>query len=227
MKFAVARRGTACSNGAVKLYTYHRNSAGERVRIALNIKGLSYEYVSVPALGWDRYRAINPQGLLPAIEIEGRVFAQSTAILEFLEERFPEPRLLPEDDFLRAEARAFGQLIACDLHPLNNNRVRVFLGREMGLSEAQVHAWYRHWVATGLAALEAALERRARCWPFCFGDRPGWADLHLVPQMRNARRFHCDLAPYPLLRGIDARCAELAAFTRARPDQMPDYPIHE
>lgn len=208
----------------MRLYTYHRNSAGERVRIALNIKGLAYEYVSVPALGWDRYRSINPQGLLPAMEIDGNIFAQSIAILEFLEERYPDPPLLPADDFLRAEARSFGQLIACDLHPLNNNRVRAFLGKEMGVSEPQILVWYRHWVAAGLAALEAALERRAKPWPFCFGDQPGWADLHLVPQMRNARRFDCDLGPYPRLREVEARCVELDAFKRARPDQQPDYP---
>lgn len=208
----------------MKLYTYHRNSAGERVRIALNIKALAYEYVSIPGLGWDRYRSINPQGLLPAIEVDGHIFAQSTAILEFLEERYPDPPLLPADDFLRAEARSFGQLIACDLHPLNNNRVRVFLGTEMRLSEAQILVWYRHWVAAGLAALEATLDRRAKPWPFCFGDEPGWADLHLVPQMRNARRFECDLGPYPRLREVEARCVELDVFKRARPDQQPDYP---
>ena len=208
----------------MKLYTYHRNSAGERVRIALNIKALAYEYVSIPGLGWDRYRSINPQGLLPAIEVDGHIFAQSTAILEFLEERYPDPPLLPADDFLRAEARSFGQLIACDLHPLNNNRVRVFLGTEMRLSEAQILVWYRHRVAAGLAALEAALERRAKPWPFCFGDEPGWADLHLVPQMRNGRRFECDLGPYPRLRKVEARCVELDVFKRARPDQQPDYP---
>lgn len=208
----------------MKLYTYRRNSAGERVRIALNIKALAYEYVSIPGLGWDRYRSINPQGLLPAIEVDGHIFAQSTAILEFLEERYPDPPLLPADDFLRAEARSFGQLIACDLHPLNNNRVRVFLGTEMRLSEAQILVWYRHWVAAGLAALEATLDRRAKPWPFCFGDEPGWADLHLVPQMRNARRFECDLGPYPRLREVEARCVELDVFKRARPDQQPDYP---
>jgi len=208
----------------MKLYTYHRNSAGERVRIALNIKALAYEYVSIPGLGWDRYRSINPQGLLPAIEVDGHIFAQSTAILEFLEERYPDPPLLPADDFLRAEARSFGQLIACDLHPLNNNRVRVFLGTEMRLSEAQILVWYRHRVAAGLAALEATLDRRAKPWPFCFGDEPGWADLHLVPQMRNARRFECDLGPYPRLREVEARCVELDVFKRARPDQQPDYP---
>lgn len=208
----------------MKLYTYHRNSAGERVRIALNIKGIPYEYVSVPKLGWDAYRSINPQGLMPAVEIEGHVFAQSTAILEFLEERYPEPALLPADPYLRADARAFAQLIACDLHPLNNNRVWKFLEAEMHLADAQLRGWYRHWVATGFAALEAALARRATQWPFCFGEQPGWAYLHLVPQMRNARRFECDLAPYPNLRAVDDRCVGLDVFRRAEPRFQPDYP---
>lgn len=208
----------------MKLYTYHRNSAGERVRIALNIKGLPYEYVSVPALGWDAYRALNPQGLMPALEIGGHLVAQSTAILELLEERYPEPRLLPGDPLLRADARAFGQLIACDLHPLNNDRVRRYLETEIGLAEAPRQKWYRHWVAVGLSSLETALERRREQWPFCFGEQPGWADLHLVPQMRNARRFECDLEPYPRLRAVDDRCVGLDVFRRAHPQHQPDYP---
>jgi len=208
----------------MKLYTYHRNSAGERVRIALNIKGLPYEYISVPALGWDAYRTINPQGLMPALEIGGHVVAQSTAILELLEERYPEPRLLPADPMLRADARAFGQLIACDLHPLNNNRVHRFLETEIGVAEAERQRWYRHWVAVGFTALEAALERRREQWPFCFGEQPGWADLHLVPQMRNARRFDCDLEPYPRLRAVDDCCVGLDVFRRAHPQHQPDFP---
>jgi len=208
----------------MKLYTYHRNSAGERVRIALNLKGLTYDYVSVPALGWDAYRAVNPQGLMPALEVGGRVVAQSTAILEYLEERHPEPRLLPDDPILKAQARAFGQLIAADLHPLNNHRVRVFLTKELNVSEPQVRHWYGHWVAVGLSALEVTLERRPEPWPFCFGQEPGWADLHLVPQMRNARRFECDLTAYPHLRAVEARCFELDAFRLARPEHQPDHP---
>jgi maleylacetoacetate isomerase len=208
----------------MKLYTYHRNSAGERVRIALNIKGLPYEYVSVPALGWDAYRTINPQGLMPALEIGGHVVAQSAAILELLEERYPEPRLLPADPLLRADARAFGQLIACDLHPLNNSRVHRYLETEIGVAEAERQRWYRHWVAVGFTALETALERRREQWPFCFGEQPGWADLHLVPQMRNARRFECDLEPFPRLRAVDDICVGLDVFRRAHPLNQPDFP---
>ncbi len=208
----------------MKLYTYHRNSAGERVRIGLNLKGLPYEYVSVPTLGDAAYRAVNPQGLMPALEVDGRVIAQSTAILEYIEERYPEPKLLPGDPILRAEARAFAQLIACDIHPLNNHRVRVFLERELGAREPQVLGWYRHWIAVGFEALEAALARRGKPWKFCSGDAPGWADLHLVPQLGNARRFDCDLGAYPLLTGVESCCVGLDAFRRARPEHQPDYP---
>jgi len=208
----------------MKLHTYHRNSAGERVRIALNLKGVAYEYVSAPTLARGAYLAVNPQGLMPALGVDGRVIAQSTAILEFLEERYPQPSLLPADPLVRAEARAFSQLIACDIHPLNNHRVRVYLQEEMGVGEAQVSRWYRHWIAVGFDALEATLARRPEPWPFCFGDAPGWADLHLVPQLGNARRFDCDLAAYPLLTGVESRCVDLDAFRRGRPEHQPDYP---
>lgn len=208
----------------MKLFTYHRNSAGERIRIALNLKDIDYTYVSVPTLGGDGFRAINPQRLMPAVEINGRVVAQSTAILEYLEESYPEPPLLPAEPVTRAEARSFGQLIACDLHPINVNRVRRYLVDELKVSEPDTQRWYEHWVTEAFTALEEILRRRRTDWPFCFGETPGWADLHLVPQVRNARRFDCDLAPYPLLTTIDARCVELDAFKRAHPTQQPDYP---
>ena len=209
----------------MRLYTRWRNSAGERVRIALNLKGLGYEYVAVGSLPPGEYRRLNPQGLMPALQVGGgRVIAQSTAILEYLEETHPEPALLPADPILRAEARAFAQLIASDLHPINNNRVRKYLSERLGAGEEEVLAWYRHWVGLALAALEEALARRRRDRPFCFGDGPGWADLHLVPQMANARRFDCDLSPYPRLLAVDARCAGLEAFRRARPEAQPDRP---
>ncbi len=208
----------------MKLFTYHRNSAGERVRIALCLKGIDYEYVSVPTLGDDGYRAINPQRLMPAVEIGGRVVAQSTAILEYLEETYPDPPLLPAEPVTRAEARSFGQLIACDLHPINVNRVRRYLTDELHLSAPDLQKWYEHWIVEAFTALEEMLRRRTTDWPFCFGETPGWADLHLVPQMRNARRFECDLAPYPLLKAINARCVELDAFKRAHPSEQPDYP---
>jgi maleylacetoacetate isomerase len=207
----------------MRLFSYHRNSAGERVRIALHIKGLAYDYVSAPSLG-AKYLHINPHGLMPALEVDGAVIAQSTAILEFLEECHPSPALLPKAPVLRGQARAFGQLIAADTHPLNNNRVRKFLAGTFALGEEQIARWTRHWVAESFIALEATLRDRARPWPFCFGEEPGWADLHLVPQMRNARRFGVELAPYPLLRAIEARCVALEPFRLARPEHQLDYP---
>ena len=207
----------------MRLFSYHRNSAGERVRIALNLKRLAYDYVSAPALGAE-YRRINPQGLMPALQVGGTIIAQSSAILEYLEEVHPLPPLLPADPLLRARIRGFAALITADLHPLNNNRVQRYLETSLGLAAAPRRAWYHHWVATGLDALEELLRRREHAWPFCFGDAPGWADLHLVPQLRNARRFDCDLVPYPLLCAIDAQCRDRPEFRLALPEHQPDYP---
>lgn len=208
----------------LRLLSRWQNSAGERVRIALHLKNISYDYVPANSLPPGEYRRLNPQGLLPALVVDGRVIPQSGAILEFLEETQPGPPLLPDDPMLRAQARAFAQLIASDLHPINNNRIRRFLVERLGASERDVQGWYEHWVCLAFAALEVALADRPRDWPFCFGDAPGWADLHLVPQMANARRFRCDLAPYPLLRAVDARCQDLDAFQRARPKAQSDFP---
>ncbi len=207
----------------MRLFTRYQDSAGERVRIALHLKGLAYDYVPVGSLG-ATWRDINPQGLMPALAVEGGLFAQSTAILAYLEETHPEPPLLPAAPVLRAQARSFGQLIAADLHPLNNNRVRRYLADQCHLDQPQIVAWYHHWLAEAFTALETTLRRRPHRWPFCFGETPGWADLHLVPQLRNARRFGCDLAPYPLLAEIDARCEGLDAFRRAAPQAQPDAP---
>lgn len=209
----------------LRLYTYHRNSAGERVRIALALKGVPYEYVSAPAMGMAIYRRqVNPQGLLPALEVENAIIAQSMAILEYLEEAYPDPPLLPADPVLRGKVRAFAQLVASDIHPLNNLRVRHWLEERVGATEAQILDWYRHWVATGLESLEAAAQAEAARGQFLFGSQPGMADLCLVPQLQNARRFGCDLVPYPRLVEVDARCRELAVFRAAMPEAQPDYP---
>lgn len=207
----------------LRLHTRYQNSAGERVRIVLNLKGIAYDYVVAPPVTSDDYRRINPQGLLPALEVDGQFVAQSMAIIEFLEEQFPTPSVLPADPIQRARARAFAHHISADLHPVNNRRVRAYLGAEMDQSEAAQLRWYQHWVHVAFAGLETELARRPVAYPFCFGEAPSIADACLVPQMANARRFDCDLAAYPLLVAIDARCRELAAFRDAAPVNQPDY----
>jgi maleylacetoacetate isomerase len=205
------------------LYTHHRNSAGERVRIALNLKGVAYDYVSAVALG-DRYAQLNPQGLMPALEVDGRIIAQSGAILDYLEETHPDPPLLPSDPVTRAQARAFCQHIAAEMHAITVVRVRRYLAETMGVGDTATEGWLIHWMTLGLTALEAALAGRAQDWPFAFGETPGWADLHLVPQLRNARRFGCDVSPYTRLLAVESHCIDLPAFRAARPENQPDYP---
>lgn len=209
----------------MRLISRWQNSAGERVRIALRLKGIACDYVPVSALPPGEYERLNPQGLLPALDIGGRILAQSSAILEYLEERFPEPPLLPPDPATRAEARAFGAHIAAEMHALTVRRVRHFLGEDLRVPEDGVQNWVRHWMEEGFRALEESLARRTEATPFCFSETPGWADLHLVPQLENARRLGIDLAPYPLLLSVEARCTPLDAFRLARPEAQPDYPV--
>jgi maleylpyruvate isomerase len=215
--------GPAASEGVMRLFSMYRNSAGWRVRIALALKRIPYEYVSTRSLAKGEYLTINPQGLMPALEIDGRIVAQSGAILELLEELHPEPPLLPRDPILRAEIRAFSQLIAADLHPLNNNRVRKYLDTVMGQGEDAIAAWYRHWSETALKSLETTLASRPATARFAFGDTPTFADLHLVPQLYNCRRFGVDLTPYPRLLAADAACRTIEAFRSAAPERMPDF----
>jgi maleylpyruvate isomerase len=208
----------------LRLHTRYQNSAGQRVRIVLNLKRLPYEYIPIPSLSSGSYRQLNPQGLMPALEIDGRIVAQSMAIVELLEELFPDPSVLPADPLLRAEARSFAYLIAADLHPINNNRIRRYLGSVLGASEQQILNWYHHWVGEAFSSLELQLARRPGRYRFCFDNRPGLADACLVPQMDNARRFNCDLSPYPHLLAVDAECRQLDEFMRAAPAMQPDYP---
>lgn len=208
----------------LRLYTRWRNSAGERVRIALNLKAIPYQYVVVDSLPPGAYARLNPQGLMPALEVDGQIIAQSSAILSYLEEAHPEPSLLPADPVDRARARSFGALIASEMHSLTVNRVRKYLGGPLERSDEQVAAWVDHWLTLGFAALEATLRERAVASPFCFGDEPGWADLHLVPQLSNARRLGVPLDLYPTLLQVEARCLEIEAFQQARPEAQPDFP---
>jgi maleylacetoacetate isomerase/maleylpyruvate isomerase len=209
----------------LKLYTYFRSSASFRVRIALNLKGLKYEpaFVHMPK-GEHRagaYSQVNPQALLPTLELDdGTRLTQSLAIIEYLDEKHPQPRLVPKDELGRARVRALALLVACEIHPLNNLRVLQHLKNALGQSQEQIDTWYRYWIADGLAKLEAELKDTAG--KFCHGDTPTMADCCLVPQIFNARRFNADLSPYPTtLRVFDA-CMKLEAFDRAQPSKQPD-----
>jgi maleylpyruvate isomerase len=209
----------------MRLYDYWRSSAAYRVRIALNFKGLAYRQVAVDlragAQRTPKFVEINPQGLLPCLEDDdGVVLTQSLPILNYLEERHPEPPLLPKDLAGRARSRAIALAVACEIHPLNNLRVLKYLERELGLDEVRRLEWYRHWVSEGFAAIEIMLARAAG--DFSIGDAPTLADVCLVPQVYNARRYQCDLEPYPVIRRIDERCRQIDAFARAAPERQPD-----
>lgn len=208
----------------MRFYDYWRSSAAYRVRIALNLKGLDHEIRSVDLRAGDQrepaYRERNPQCLVPLIEDGELRLTQSLAIIEYLDETVPEPPLLPKAPAARAAARAVALAIACDIHPLNNLRVLQYLQHELGCDEAARLAWYRHWIAAGLGALEAELAGRGD--RFCVGDAPTIADVCLVPQMYNARRYQCDIEPYPTLRRIDEACRALEPFARADPQRHPD-----
>ncbi|GLQ54494.1 maleylacetoacetate isomerase [Devosia nitrariae] len=208
----------------MRLHTRYQNSAGERVRIVLELKSLAYDYVAIPSLSGADYRCINPQLLMPALEIDGHVVTQSLAIIELLEELYPDPSILPAAPFARAGARAFAAVIAADLHPVTVNRVRRYLAEELGAGDAVLAEWYRHWAKLALETLEALLKRRDHATRFAYSDTPGLAEACLVPAMRNARRFDCDLSPYPLLRELDGQCRDLVPFRRAAPESQPDFP---
>ena len=212
----------------MRLYTYFRSSAAFRVRIALNLKGLAYEpaFVHLPKGEHRRpeYAAVDPQALLPTLVDGERVLSQSLAIIEYLEETRPEPRLLPIDAPGRARVRSLSLLVACEIHPLNNLRTLQHLKRALGQGEEQINAWYRHWIADGFTKLEADLNRNAGggAGRFCYGDAPTMADCCLVPQVFNAKRYSADLGPYPTLMRIFDACMKLEAFDRAQPSKQPD-----
>ncbi|HEY2035448.1 MAG TPA: maleylacetoacetate isomerase [Steroidobacteraceae bacterium] len=213
----------------MKLYTYFRSSAAYRVRIALNLKGLSYESVPVDLRpGAHRqadYLARNPQGLIPALEVledAPAVISQSLAIIEYLEEKQPHPPLLPRSPLDRARVRSLALAMACDIHPLNNLRVLNYLRSPLGHDDAAIDAWYRHWIAEGFRGLEEEAKRASGDGRHMFGTDVTLADVCLVPQMFNARRFKCNVEPFPTLVGICANFATVPAFTHAAPEAQPD-----
>lgn len=208
------------------LYTFFRSSTSYRVRIALAVKGLEWEprYISLPKMEHRSaaYMEVNPQGLVPALIDGGLLLAQSLAILEYLDEVYPEPRILPDDPADRAYVRGLAQIVGCDMHPLNNIRVLKWLKARWGFSDDDTNEWYAHWIEEGLRAFEATLMREERHGVYCLGDTLTIADICLVPQVANARRFACDLAAFPLTTAIADRIAALPAVESVAPQTQAD-----
>ena len=210
----------------MKLYGFFRSSATYRVRIALNLKGIRCERVSVNLMRHEasapHYLAINPQGLVPVLEDGGQLISQSMAICEYLDERHPDPMLLPHDPVGRAHVRALALAVACEIHPLNNRRVQAYLAKNFSAGDEQLAAWNRNWMTAGFQAVEAMLARAQTTTRFCHGDSPTLADIFLIPQVYNAVRARVDLVPFPNIRRINEACMELDTFDAARPERQPD-----
>lgn len=210
------------------LYGYFRSSTSYRTRIAMNLKGLDYDYNAVNLAQDEQLKneflALNPQGLVPVLQADDLLLFQSPAILEWLEEVYPKNPLLPKDAAGRMQVRALSAMIGCDIHPLNNRRVLQYLRNELSVDEAEVIKWCNRWISEGFAALEKRLVADKTRGKFCYGDSPTFADCYLVPQVSSARRFEVDLNPYPNIVQIDAHCRTLKAFADADPMQQPDAP---
>jgi maleylacetoacetate isomerase len=209
----------------MRLHSFFRSSAAYRVRIALNLKGVEYETVPVDLPAAEHrapgFRVMNPQATIPTLDDDGTVLWQSLAIVEYLDARFPEPRLIPDEPVARARVQALAQLIVCEIHPLNNLRVLNYLRNELALDDAAVGKWYAHWIAEGFGPLETLVARYGSA-RHCYGDSLSLADVCLVPQLYNARRFNCDLAPYPALVQIGTALESNPAFAAAAPHLQPD-----
>ena len=209
------------------LYGYFRSSTSYRTRIAMNLKGLDYDYIAVNLAQDEQLKseflALNPQGLVPVLQADDLLLFQSPAILEWLEEVYPKNPLLPKDAAGRMQVRALSAMIGCDIHPLNNRRVLKYLRNELSV-EAEVIKWCNRWISEGFAALEKRLVADKTRGKFCYGDSPSFADCYLIPQVSSARRFEVDLNPYPNIVQIDAHCRTLKAFADADPMQQPDAP---
>ena len=210
----------------MKLYNFFRSGTSHRLRIALNLKGLPTTYVPVDLRTEqhlkDEFKAINPQGLVPALEVDGQVLIQSPAIIEWLEETHPTPALLPAGANERARVRALAAIVGCDIHPINNRRILEYLRKELGANEDAVNAWCATWITAGFDAYEALLAADTQRGEFSFGHTPTLADVYLIPQVESARRFKVELGRWPLISAVDAACAKLDAFRLAAPGLQPD-----
>ncbi len=210
----------------MKIHGYFRSSAAYRVRIALNLKNLDCDTALVNLQAGDQsspaYRAINPQGRVPALEIDDHVLVQSLAIIEYLDETFPSPSLVPSEPLARARVRGIANIIACDIHPLNNLAVLNYLKDELSADEDKRTRWYQHWVRLGFDGVEPLLADSSSTGKFCHGDAPGLADICLVPQVFNAQRFDCDLSHYPTIGRIYDSCMNVDAFDKAQPSNQPE-----
>lgn len=212
------------------LYGYFRSGTSHRTRIALNLKGLDYDDIAINLAQdeqlEDAFKAINPQGLVPVLRADDLLLYQSPAILEWLEEAYPEHALLPQDAAGRMHVRALSAMIGCDIHPINNRRILQYLRNELSVDKEAVIAWCNRWITEGFAALETRLAADKNRGQFCYGDRPTFADCYLIPQVSSARRFKVDLTPYPNIVAIDTHCRTLKAFVDADPMMQPDAPKH-
>lgn len=213
----------------MKLYSFFRSGTSHRLRIALNLKGLTPDYLPVDLRVDEQaevpFKRINPQGLVPALTLDsGETLIQSPAIIEWLEERYPTPALLPANPEARAHVRAMAAIVGCDVHPINNRRILQTLRQQFGADEAAINAWCATWITAGFDAIEALLAQDDTRGHFCFGHVPSLADVYLIPQVESARRFGVDLARWPLISAVDAACSALPAFAQAAPLAQPDAP---
>ena len=210
----------------MKLYNFFRSGTSHRLRIALNLKGLTYEYLPVDLRSEQHvgaeYKALNPQGLVPTLLVDGHVMTQSPAIIEWLEERYPDPALLPSDPDARARVRALAAIVGCDIHPVNNRRILESLRHDFKADETAINRWCATWISQGFDAIEALLAADPQRGEFCFGDAPTLADVYLVPQVESARRFKVDVGHWRRIQGIDDACRKLEAFRKAAPAAQPD-----
>ena len=210
----------------MKLYNFFRSGTSHRLRIAMNLKGVSAEYIAVDlrveAHLKEAFKSLNPQGLVPALVMDEKVLIQSPAIIEWLEETYPTPALLPKDAHDRAHVRAMAAMVGCDIHPVNNRRILEYLRKNFGANEDAINAWCGTWISDGFDALEALLAADKQRAGFCFGNCPSLADVYLIPQIESSRRFKVDLSQWPLIAEIEKNCMQLEAFQKAAPMQQPD-----